>query len=179
LSAVDLLGSRPLSWAYQGATYLFASPDLDDELLYQAEHEAWAWSRVEAARAKVSPDVYASRCARLETMVAGNQFAFGGPLSIQFLASRAGMVEFLLLMGLKGGGERPTREGLTRIARSDPKEWDRLTDQVLRREFPNLMTPETAAPSSGAQETPSPSITESGCSSPGAPGSCNPERSAD
>lgn len=162
MSDASFLAPQPYLWEHQGKTYAFAVPDLELELIYQAEHEAWARNRLEATRGKVDRDVHAADVARHVEMVAANRFAFRGPLSMSFLGSEAGLVEYLLLLGLKGGRERPTREFLRGLARSDRTAWGRLVDEVLARDFPEALATPPA--------TPAPSTSASSSSSPASPG---------
>jgi len=149
------LAPRAVPWEYQGKGYLLGHTDLDLELLFQTAHERWARNRLEARREGLPEDVYFADLSAYHDQTAGNAFAFGGPLSLRFLATTAGQVEYLLLKLQKGaaaGGERATRDFLLGLLRDDRAAWDRLVGEVLARDFPLVFR--VALPSAG-QATPS------------------------
>lgn len=166
-----LLGGAapPDSWAQGGRTYLLARPAIEEELLFQTRHVAWARNQLEATRAFVGRDAYTQDVAAFGESRDANRHAFGGHLSLQFVLSRAGMARWAWLLIMKGGGERTTIEALEQVAREDPAAWDVLAELLIGRDFPFLAAPKEGPPS-GAGETPPPSTSAPSSSSPGSPG---------
>jgi hypothetical protein len=163
-----MLAKPVAKWKRDGKEYAFSACDNDVELLFQACHEAWACERLEARRGKIGELAYRSHLERLGHALDANRFAFGGPLSKEWLVSKAGMVEYALLLtgkaGVSGEGKGATRAVLEKAAAdSEQADWDRLWAALMRRDFPNLLGPEetkeaplapTESPSSPATATP-------------------------
>lgn len=172
MSDANFLLAAPIEFAPKGQTqpWLFAACDLECELRFQTQHEAWARNRLEAMKAFVSPQANQQDQDRFVQHVSANRFAFGAQLSIAFLLSDAGSVEYLTLLAGKAGCRAAGKEALEKLRRSDRPEFDRLVEMMLRRDFPNLLTPAEGGPSP-APATRSPSTTESSSSSVASPGS--------
>lgn len=165
-----MLGGEPARFTHDGKEWLFASCDLECELRYQSLHAAWARNQIEAARSLVSPESHAADLDRHVEHVEGNRFAFGGPLSLRFLLSDAGAVEYLALLAAKAGCRAAGKGALDRLRRGDRAAFDRLIRLVLGRDFPNLFGAQEAPSSSPEAATPTPCTTDSSSSSQASPG---------
>jgi len=149
------LAQRPVEWIYRGRMFLLGHTDLDLELFFQTVHERWARNRLEARRKGITDDAFRADLEMLEDRIDSNRFAFGTTLSMRWLLSPAGIVEYLLLKIQKGqtqGGEPIMRQDLVTLQRDDPDAWNALVDQVLRNDFPNLTAPALATETTGAPE---------------------------
>ena len=137
-----------------GQPVALAERDIDAELILQTRHESWASARLEARRAMIGERAFQSQLDRLGHAMDANRFAFGGPLSLEWLTTRAGMAEYVLLLSQKaqaeGHGPAIGRERLLALARAGGAEWEQLYEQVLRRDFPFLLPAEEATPQGGA-----------------------------
>jgi len=133
----DLLAAAPLEFECAAGTFALAVPDHELELLFQARHEAWARNRIEATKALVSAEAYQADVEVFASRRDSNRFAYAGPLSLSWLLSDAGMVEYVLLLAQKAG-KSPRRETLFAMKKADPDDWQRLIDVVLRRDFPKV-----------------------------------------
>lgn len=142
---------QPILWAVGDVTYQVSACDLDVELVFQAEHEAWARSRLEGRKGSIPPAAWqADHAALLEAMNA-NAFAFGSSLSLRYLTSSRGMVHYVYLLCQRGaakdGGARPKGlQAIEAIARAAGPEWDAIVSEVLQRDFPFLLSPRQATP---------------------------------
>lgn len=179
MNGPDVLACAPTPFEHAGKTYHLARPDHELELLFQARHEAWARNRIEATAALVGEKAYRADLESFGTRRDANRFAFGSPLSMAFLLSDDGMAEYVLLLSQKGqkegGGALFGKAQLVKLRRQDEPEWERLTDAVVRRDFPNLL-PATAPPSR-PPETPASTTNGSSSSSAAGPGTEPAERS--
>lgn len=175
MSDAQMLLQQPTTFTAGDLSLSLAVCDLEVELLVQAEHEAWARNRLEATRGKVGNAVYQADVGRMVEAIAANRFAFGGSLSIDWLSSSVGEVEYVLLLAQKAKTEAKvkqsvSREQLRKAQRGDKAGWVKAMEVLFRRDFPNLMPPEVT-PSSGDQGIPAPSTSASSSSSADAPGS--------
>lgn len=143
--------SRP-----SGKPWSFAVCDFDMEFMFQAKHQQWTRNQIETMRPGVSPQAYADDAARFVQMLAENRFAFGGTLSFNFITSDQGAVLYLAMLAQKAGCQGATEKTLAQMRRAERPVWDRLLEDVLRRDFPNYFPP---APSP-APATPSISTTD-------------------
>lgn len=154
MSDAALLNPQATPWEYQGKSYLLAVCDLDTELLFQALHERWARNRVEVSRGGVDPAVYAADVDAYNRMRAVNDFAFGGDLSLRFVATPQGMAEYVLLLlqkGQKEGGAEPSPKLVRALFRADVPAWLDLQRAVIGRDFPNqLVAPGSSSPAPAA-----------------------------
>jgi hypothetical protein len=161
-SAATTILQPPLEWIYPGndkvkfsGRYLLGHTDLAFELYFQAAHERWARVRLESRRGGMSEDMYLTDLDGFQEMVNENRFAFGTKMSMRWLLSNPGMVEYLLLKIQKGqtlGGDPIDRDMLTQVSRDDPKAFDEVVTRVLRNDFPNQFG---RAPEASAAESPS------------------------
>lgn len=172
----------PTDFPLGDQSYPLARADHELELYYQARHEAWARNRIEATRGMVGDAAYRADCETFAQRRDGNRFAFGSQLSLAWLTSDEGMIEYVLLLSQKGkkekGGAAFTQQQLRRMKKDEPAEWERLTRAVLERDFPFLLTP---APTTGGPTPATPASTTNGSSSCSAasPGSTAEPRSSD
>jgi hypothetical protein len=168
MSANATEAGLPVPWSYQDKTYQLGHTDFELELYFELAQESWALNRIEAGHSRVGDSAYFAQVQAHGDRVAGNRFAFGGSLSLQFLATRAGQFEYLLLKLQKGqqaGGARMDRDKLQVIMRADKPAFDKLAEEVLGRDFPTVFRRESPTPA-----TPTPSSTESVSSSEESPG---------
>lgn len=139
MSDASLLGS-PLVWSHEGKEYHLAVPDFDLELLFQSIHERWARNRIEAMAGGISEDAHRQNLALFVEQVSTNHFAFMGRLSLAFVTTDQGMMEYLQLLSQKGqkekGGPVLSMPMLRSLRRQRAEAWNDLTRQVLTRDFP-------------------------------------------
>lgn len=166
--------SRP-----SGKPWTFAPVDLDLELRFQAEHQRWARNQIETMRDGISPQAYDADCTRFVKMLSVNAFAFGGNESFLFILSDFGLTLYLSLLAAKAGCHAANVKALNQLRRTERDAWDRLQEDVMRRDFPNRLAPRDGRPESPDGATPSPSTTEYGSSSPVTPGESPEKKSAD
>lgn len=172
-----LLGTEPARFPRPEGDWLFASCDLECELRYQTIHTAWARNQIEAARAMLSPAAYATDVDRHVEHVEGNRFAFGDTLSLRFLTTDHGAVEYLAMLAARAGCRAASKQALDRLRRGDRSAFDELARLVLGRDFPNLFAAPQAS-SSLAPETPPPSTNGSSSPSVRSPGASPAEKSS-
>lgn len=135
MSDAARLGKVPLTWAYQGQSYTLAPLDLDVELLFQTEHEAFACAGLDARRGKIGEASYRTRAALQEDSLNANEFAFGGDLSFRFLLTDWGASILFEILMQKARGAVVGREQLRALARENHEAWGRLWRMVMRRDF--------------------------------------------
>ena len=166
-SAATMLLQQPLEWIYPGnektkfkGRYLLGHADLAFELFFQAAHERWSRVRIEARRAGMSEDMYLTDLDGFQEMVSENRFAFGTKMSMRFILTDAGMIEYLFLKIQKGqtlGGDPIEKEQLQKLWKEDIAAFDELAKMVLRHDFPNQFG--RAQEASAPTESPSASST--------------------
>lgn len=134
----------PLVWSHGGKDYPLAIPDFDLELLFQSIHERWTRNRVEAMVGGISEEAHRQNLAMFLEQVATNHFAFMGRLSLAFVTTDHGMMEYIRLLSQKGqneqGGPLLDVHFLRQLKRQTPEAWDDLAGQVLRRDFQVFLT---------------------------------------
>ena len=166
----EVLAQTPTAFEWQGKTYQIGVADYEAELFFQARHEAWTRNRIEATAALTAEAVYRGDVDSFARMRAGNLFAFGGPLSLQWLLSDEGFAEYLVILTGKGkkerGGHVLGTQDVRRMKKTDAAAHDRLVKLVLGRDFPNPM-----APASSDDRTPPSTTSASSNSCPENPGS--------
>ncbi len=165
MAAEELL-MQPTDFPLGELNYPLARADHELELYFQSRHEAWARNRIEATRAMVGDAAYRADCETFAERRDANRFAFGAHLSLQWLTSDEGMIEYVLLLSAKGkkerGGAAFTKPQLRQMKKAAPEDWERLTREVLTRDFPFLMIP---PPTTGGPTPETPPSTTSGSSS--------------
>lgn len=173
MSDTNFLDPRPIEWSYNNKTYTLGVTDIDAELRFQAIHERWALNRLEVLQAGVSSASAQAAMDRYVNHLEANRFAFGSNLSLQFLTSDVGTIEYLVLLSAMKKTPIP-RATLQHLARRERKIFNDLANQVLERDFPNPEAQseesEEEASTSPAAATLTPSTTASSSSSPDAAG---------
>lgn len=163
--------AETLAFDYGGRRYLLpARPDFSLELAFQRVHEQWALRRLALHQESMPAEDYRADRDGLRRDIVSNQFAWGGKLFWNFVGTRGGLKELVLLAmrwGAQHGGEQPSPELLDRVA-EDPAKWAELDSLVADHWFPfpqtaspRVSTPDSsasspAAPTSGTRPAPSP-----------------------
>lgn len=157
------VAGEPLAWDDAGRSHRLEAMDLDAELAFQRQMEDAAWGRLPPPSDPSRADAVDS----LNRLLAANEYAFGGPLCLRYLALFAGQahyLHFLMMLGHQRSRGRaaapPPRRDLERRLRAEARapgggELVDLLNRAMARDFPFLAAPD--ASSSAGTGTPAPS----------------------
>lgn len=167
MHAPSVIGTT-ISWPDGGKVYTLPPLDLDAELAFQQALEDAAWSRLP----KPGHPARAEAVDGMIGKVAGNEFAFGGPMCLRALNTNAGVASYLHFLMFRGhkvtGGKAavpPPAADLERRLREEAHAGEGaavpLTElwlKVVARDFPFSRSaspsPSSETPGTGAPSTP-------------------------
>jgi hypothetical protein len=147
-SDADILHPQPIEWAFDGGTYRLKPRDIDDELMFQSWHSAWAIEGLDATRGHIGEEAWERRSRIQQEEIDSNRFAFGGGMSLRFLTTPEGMARYIVILSRPAAVPPrpvPSPEKLAPWLRANGEDARRLAAAILRRdfrrEFPNVSEP--------------------------------------
>lgn len=165
------INGRPLTWSFGDRKFLLPPANLRFEDVFQSKHEAWARARLESNKTFLPDDAYQQDLELFMDRVCADDFAWRSPLSLKFIQSKHGRLEYMWLkiqMGKAVGGMDCTLDELTEMSRQDADGFLQIYRDCLKQDFPDFFLEKKEASPSPTTEQSTESYSSTSQASPGA-----------